>query len=107
MTKWFSNSPEVTAFESNVKSIHMPDSESTKAVGISWLPSENAFKLKMDTYVMGLRATKRNILLLTSKLFEKKDPIAGTLATYDWDEPIPMHFKIAWNMQNKHSVSAG
>jgi len=67
---WFLNSVDVTASESTDKSIPISDSESTKGLGISWLPNEDSFKFQIDNTVMGLPATKRNILTVTSKLFD-------------------------------------
>lgn len=109
LSKWFSNSPEVTASEGTVKPITISDSDSTKALGISWTPSEDALKFKIDTFVMVLRATKRNILSLTSKLFDPfgllssivirgKIPLQELwLNKLDWDESIPQQLETEWN----------
>lgn len=109
LSKWFSNSPEVTASEGTVKPITISDSDSTKALGISWTPSEDALKFKIDTFVMVLRATKKNILSLTSKLFDPlgllspivirgKIPLQELwLNKLDWDESIPQQLETEWN----------
>ncbi|XP_033250890.1 uncharacterized protein LOC117189926 isoform X3 [Drosophila miranda] len=109
LTKWFSNSPEITASESTAKPITISDSESTKALGISWLPTDDAFKFKIDNSVMGLRATKRNILSVTSKLFDPLGLLSPIvikgkillqelwLNKLDWDESIPLHLETARN----------
>jgi len=53
---------------STVKPITISDS--TKTLGIVWLPHEDVFIFKLDESFMSVRATKRNILSVTSKLFD-------------------------------------
>jgi len=102
---WFLNSVDVTASESTDKSIPISDSESTKGLGISWLPNEDSFKFQIDNTVMGLPATKRNILTVTSKLFDPLGFLSPVLIRgkillqelwlnkLDLDESIPMHLE--------------
>jgi len=102
---WFLNSVDVTASESTDKSIPISDSESTKGLGISWLPNEDSFKFQIDNTVMGLPATKGNILTVTSKLFDPLGFLSPVLIRgkillqelwlnkLDLDESIPMHLE--------------
>jgi len=81
LKKWFSNTLDVTEYESTVKSIPISDSESTKTLGISGLINEDAFKFQI---VMGLRTVTSKLFdplgLLSPIVVRGNIPFAGTLA---------------------------
>ena len=76
LTKWFSNHPKFIDSDCTERSLSFNDKNSTKTLGIHWLPKEDLFRFVLDANFNDLRATKRNILSVSARLF---DPL-GLLA---------------------------
>ncbi|KAH8397335.1 hypothetical protein KR215_012189, partial [Drosophila sulfurigaster] len=70
LAKWFSNAPGFSASDSTIKPITISETDATKTLGVIWLPNEDVFQFRIDDSFMGLKATKRNILSVTSRLFD-------------------------------------
>ncbi|XP_055919381.1 uncharacterized protein LOC129951309 [Eupeodes corollae] len=108
LAKWFSNHPEFYNIESTEKSINFNDSDSTKTLGICWHPKEDMFSFNLDDNFHDLRATKRNILSVSARLFDPLGllcPIVTKakillqelwIAKIDWDESIPLRLDTSW-----------
>ncbi|XP_055859254.1 uncharacterized protein LOC129921447 [Episyrphus balteatus] len=108
LAKWFSNHPEYLNTESSEKSINFNDSDYTKTLGICWHPKEYTFSFNLDNNFHDLRATKRNILSVSARLFDPLGllcPIVTKakillqelwIAKIDWDESIPLRLDTSW-----------
>ncbi|KAL7723878.1 hypothetical protein ACLKA6_004304 [Drosophila palustris] len=107
LTKWFSNSPEFSATNAS-KPITISESDTSKTLGVLWLPTEDVFQFKIDDSFMGLRATKRNILSVSSRLFDPLGLLRPLiikakillqelwLQKLDWYESIPLSLDNSW-----------
>ncbi|XP_049302016.1 uncharacterized protein LOC125775435 isoform X1 [Bactrocera dorsalis] len=117
LTKWFSNHPKFFDSDCTEKSLSFNDKSSTKTLGIHWLPKEDLFRFVLDDNFNDLRATKRNILLVSARLF---DPPLVTKAKIllqelwiqklDWDELISLRLDTSWqnfkaNLMQLSSIS--
>lgn len=69
LAKWFANHSTVYS-EANEKALDFNDGNSTRTLGIMWLPQRDVFKFHLETNFHNLRATKRNILSVSSQLFD-------------------------------------
>ncbi|XP_037931322.1 uncharacterized protein LOC119666116 [Teleopsis dalmanni] len=90
------------------KSLNITDIDTTKALGIQWHTTKDVFKFQLDDTYLNLRATKRNILSISARLFDPLGllcPIVVKakillqvlwLQKLDWDESIPMRLDTAW-----------
>ncbi|XP_055841551.1 uncharacterized protein LOC129908806 [Episyrphus balteatus] len=108
LAKWFSNHPEYLNTESSEKSINFNDSDYTKTLGICWHPKEDTFSFNFDNNFHDLRATTRNILSVSARLFDPLGllcPIVTKakillqelwIAKIDWDELIPLRLDTSW-----------
>ena len=106
LTKWFSNHPKFEATTSGNKVL--TDSESTKALGIHWAPKNDSFEFHLDSDFENLKATKRNILSVSSRLFDPLGLLCPIVVKakvllqelwvqkLDWDESIPMKLDSEW-----------
>ena len=100
LTKWFSNHPEFLSSLQREKLIHS-DSDSAKALGIHWIPKNDVFKFHLEDKFQNLKATKRNILSVSSRLFDPLGLLCPLVTKskillqelriqkLDWDESIP------------------
>ncbi|XP_070068139.1 uncharacterized protein [Drosophila takahashii] len=105
--KWFSNCPDLSASESAVMPLTAV-SDVTKTLGVVWLPGKDYFQFRFDDSFMDLRATKRNILSVTARLFDPLGPLCPLvtraqmllqelwLRNFDWDESLPMQLQTSW-----------
>ncbi|XP_062141904.1 uncharacterized protein LOC133849885 [Drosophila sulfurigaster albostrigata] len=108
LAKWFSNAPGFSASNSTPKPITISESDATKTLGVIWLPNEDVFQFRIDDSFMGLKATKRNILSVTSRLFDPLGLLSPLiikakillqelwLQKLEWDESIPLSFDTSW-----------
>ncbi|XP_055836609.1 uncharacterized protein LOC129905206 [Episyrphus balteatus] len=106
LAKWYSNHLELYNAESPEKSIKFNDS--TKTLGICWQPKEDNFSFNLDSSFHDLRATKRNILSVSSRLFDPLGLLCPIItkakillqelwiAKLDWDESIPLRLDTCW-----------
>ncbi|XP_053959327.1 uncharacterized protein LOC128863902 [Anastrepha ludens] len=76
LAKWFSNHTSSSDSESLQKLLQLSDTDSTKTLGIHWQPIDDIFRFILEDNFSELRATKRNILSVSARLF---DPL-GSLA---------------------------
>nr|XP_044248571.1 uncharacterized protein LOC123002459 [Drosophila takahashii] len=107
LAKWFSNCPELSASESAVMPL-TADSDVTKTLGVVWLPGKDYFQFRLDDSFLDLRATKRNILSVTARLFDPLGLLCPLvtrakmllqelwLRKLDWDESLPMQLQTSW-----------
>ncbi|XP_070068027.1 uncharacterized protein [Drosophila takahashii] len=107
LAKWFSNCPEWSASESAVIPL-TADSDVTKTLGVLWLPGKDYFQFRLDDSFLDLRATKRNILSVTARLFDPLGLLCPLvtrakmllqelwLRKLDWDESLPMQLQTSW-----------
>ncbi|XP_070068048.1 uncharacterized protein [Drosophila takahashii] len=107
LAKWFSNCPELSASESAVMPL-TADSDVTKTLGVVWLPGKDYFQFRLDDSFLDLRATKRNILSMTARLFDPLGLLCPLvtrakmllqelwLRKLDWDESLPMQLQTSW-----------
>ncbi|XP_052855140.1 uncharacterized protein LOC128263903 [Drosophila gunungcola] len=107
LAKWFSNCPELSASDSAVMPL-MADSDVTKTLGVVWLPVKDYFQFRLDDSFLDLRATKRNILSVTARLFDPLGLLCPLvtkakmllqelwLRKLDWDESLPMQLLTSW-----------
>nr|XP_044249363.1 uncharacterized protein LOC123002800 [Drosophila takahashii] len=84
------------------------DSDVTKALGVVWLPGNDYFQFRLDDSFLDLRATKRNILSVTARLFDPLGLLCPLvtrakmlsqelwLRKLDWDESLPMQLQTSW-----------
>ncbi|XP_055909622.1 uncharacterized protein LOC129944297 [Eupeodes corollae] len=108
LAKWFSNHPEYLNKDSSEKSINFNDSDFTKTLGMCWHPKEDTFSFNLDNNFHDLRATKRNILSVSARLFDPLGllcPIVTKakillqelwVAKIEWDESIPLRLDTSW-----------
>ncbi|XP_037930540.1 uncharacterized protein LOC119665370, partial [Teleopsis dalmanni] len=119
LAKWFSNHK---TYDSSDFFLNVNNTDSTKALGIHWIPQNDTFKFHVDEKFHELRATKRNILSVSARLFDPLGlvcPIVTNakillqelwLQKLDWDESIPMHLDSSWqafksNLTQMDSIS--
>ncbi|XP_037957049.1 uncharacterized protein LOC119686867 [Teleopsis dalmanni] len=119
LAKWFSNHK---TYDSSDFFLNVNNSDSTKALGIHWIPQNDTLKFHVDEKFHDLRATKRNILSVSARLFDPLGlvcPIVTKakillqelwLQKLDWDESIPMHLDSSWqafksNLTQMDSIS--
>ena len=84
------------------------ESSSTRTLGICWLPREDIFQFKLEDNFNDVKATKRNILSISSRLFDPLGllcPIVTKakmllqelwILKLDWDESIPLRLDTSW-----------
>ncbi|XP_037929892.1 uncharacterized protein LOC119664680 [Teleopsis dalmanni] len=108
LAKWFSNHPTYQDDKQLKKSLNITDIDTTKALGIQWHTTKDVFRFQLDDTYLNLRATKRNILSISARLFDPLGllcPIVVKakillqelwLQKLDWDESIPMRLDTAW-----------
>ncbi|XP_054746940.1 uncharacterized protein LOC129252836 [Anastrepha obliqua] len=108
LSKWFSNHPSFFDCESSEKALNFNHTDSTKTLGIHWLPKEDLFRFVLNDNFTSLRATKRNILSVSARLFDPLGLLAPLvtkakillqelwLQKLDWDESIPLHLDTSW-----------
>ncbi|XP_051864115.1 uncharacterized protein LOC127566213 [Drosophila albomicans] len=94
LAKWFSNAPGFSASDSTPKPITISETD--------------VFQFRIDDSFMGLKATKRNILSVTSRLFDPLGLLSPLiikakillqelwLQKLEWDESIPLSLDISW-----------
>ncbi|KAI8129101.1 hypothetical protein CVS40_0911 [Lucilia cuprina] len=102
-TKWVSNyetNPDSSMIQKNIQEIE----SFTKALGTYWLPKSDIFKYQLDDSFHSLKATKRNILSVSARLFDPLGLLCPLvvllqelwLQKLDWDESIPMNLYTSW-----------
>ena len=119
LAKWFSNHPVYLNKNCDEKFINFNDSDSTKTLGLIWVPEEDSFKFKLENNFQNLQATKRNILSVSARLFDPLgllSPIVTKakillqelwLQKLDWDESIPMRLDSTWEEFKKTLLEVG
>ena len=107
LAKWFSNHTNYQS-ESDEKLLGIDSTESTKTLGIFWKPLNDLFYFKLEDTYSSLQVTKRNILSVTSRLFDPLGLLGPIiikpkiliqelwLNQLDWDETIPQHLNEVW-----------
>ncbi|XP_037823707.1 uncharacterized protein LOC119612057 [Lucilia sericata] len=108
LTKWFSNHPDFNISDRTEKLLQN-DSDSAKALGIHWVPKNDAFKFNLENDFKNLKATKRNILSVSSRLFDPLGLLCPLITKskmllqelwiqkLDWDESIPLRLNTTWD----------
>ena len=98
------------------------ESSSTRTLGICWLPREDIFQFKLEDNFNDVKATKRNILSISSRLFDPLGllcPIVTKakmllqelwILKLDWDKSIPLRLDTSWqafkvNLSQLHTLS--
>ena len=102
LAKWFSNHIIFSDVSSDLdKVIPLDDSQSTKTLGLHWLPSSDVFMFMIDLNFGNLKVIKRNILSVSARLFDPLGLLSPILVkskillqelwilNLDWDESIP------------------
>ena len=99
LTKWFSNHPEFQSSLLRGQLIHSY-SDSAKVLVIHWIPKNDVFKFHLEDKFQDLKATKRNILSVSSRLFDPLGLLCPLVTKsrillqelwiqkLDWDESI-------------------
>ncbi|XP_073821413.1 uncharacterized protein [Musca autumnalis] len=107
LTKWFSNHPDFNETSCSEKLLHS-DSETARALGIHWAPRNDVFKFYIEGGFQDMKATKRHILSISSRLFDPLGLLCPIITKakmllqelcinkLDWDESIPMRLNSAW-----------
>ncbi|XP_073821565.1 uncharacterized protein [Musca autumnalis] len=107
LTKWFSNHPDFNETSCSEKLLHS-DSETARALGIHWAPRSDVFKFYVEGGFQDMKATKRHILSISSRLFDPLGLLCPIITKtkmllqelwinkLDWDESIPMRLNTAW-----------
>ena len=107
LAKWYSNCDEIINKEL-VRQLEIKDSDSTRALGIIWKPKDDNLNFTLEDSFDNLSATKRNILSISSRLFDPLGLLAPIVITakiilqeiwehnLDWDESIPQCLDTAW-----------
>lgn len=116
LTKWFSNYDDNSNMPIIGKTLQVNCSDSTKALGTFWLPKNDTFKYHLDESFHDLKATKRNILSVSARLFDPLGLLCPVvtkakmllqelwLQKLDWDESIPIRLNTSWE-DFKHNLS--
>ncbi|XP_065368808.1 uncharacterized protein LOC135961242 [Calliphora vicina] len=99
LTKWFSNCYDQDSITIQ-KSVQI-NQDFTKTLGTYWIPKSDVFKYHLDDLFQNLKATKRNILSVSARLFDPLGLLCPLiikakillqelwLMQLDWDESIP------------------
>ncbi|XP_061393091.1 uncharacterized protein LOC133328547, partial [Musca vetustissima] len=107
LTKWFSNHPDFNETTCSEKLLHS-DSETARALGIHWAPRNDVLKFYIEGGFQDLKATKRHILSISSRLFDPLGLLCPIITKakmllqelwinkLDWDESIPMRLSSVW-----------
>ncbi|XP_053968194.1 uncharacterized protein LOC128869650 [Anastrepha ludens] len=108
LAKWFSNHTSSSNSESLQKLLQLSDTDSTKTLGIHWQPKDDIFRFILEDNFSELRATKRNILSVSARLFDPLGLLAPLVTKakillqelwiqkLDWDESIPLRLDTSW-----------
>ncbi|XP_037930634.1 uncharacterized protein LOC119665484 [Teleopsis dalmanni] len=116
LAKWFSNHSAYGSTELLEKPFKVNDSDITKALGIHWLPKSDIFKFHLEEKFNHLRATKRNILSVSARLFDPLGLICPIitkakillhelwLQKLNWDESIPIHLDTICMCQGAYMI---
>ena len=101
LTKWSSNHPK---FISTLR----------RERGLHWSPKNDSLKFHLENSFKDFKATKRNILSVSSRLFDSLGllcPISIKskvllqelwIQKLDWDESIPMNLDTSWENLKSH-----
>ncbi|XP_075167480.1 uncharacterized protein LOC142239573 [Haematobia irritans] len=118
LTKWRSNNTEFDKYKGIDKFLKQ-DFESAKALGIHWNPYGDQFTFRFDDNFKSAKATKRNILSISSRLFDPLGLICPIvvrakmliqdlwLQKLDWDESIPMQLYSSWEVFKEDLLQIG
>ncbi|XP_075163365.1 uncharacterized protein LOC142235999 [Haematobia irritans] len=107
ITKWLSNYSENCRENTTEKLLHS-NSEYSKALGVYWNPKNDILTFQMENNYSDLKATKRNILSVSSRLFDPLGLVCPIIIRakmllqelwvkkIDWDESIPQSLNTEW-----------
>ena len=107
LAKWYSNCRDLNG-EKLVRQLEIQDSDSTRALGIIWRTDDDVLNFKLNNEYDNLPATKRNILSISSRLFDPLGLLAPIVINakillqklwkikLDWDESIPQCLETDW-----------
>ena len=91
-----------------VRQLVIQDSYSTRALGIIWKTDDDVLNFRLEYNYGNLSATKRNILSISSRLFDPLGLLAPIIIKakillqkiwenkLDWDESIPQCLETEW-----------
>lgn len=107
LSKWHSNCNNCENVEL-IKHLVFENSDSTRALGIIWKPDEDNLCFEIENNFENVSATKRNILSISSRLFDPLGLLAPIIIrskillqeiwenNLDWDESIPQNLDTTW-----------
>ncbi|XP_073811778.1 uncharacterized protein [Musca autumnalis] len=108
LSKWHSNCPGFISDEDGIKEMKIDD-DVTSTLGMTWHSNDDAFQFEFRPSKTYSHNTKRNILSLTSTLFDPMGLISPLiikskillqqlwLLNCDWDESVPQAIDSAWD----------
>jgi len=116
------NHPQLEKGNNTEKSLNLNDTDSTKALGMRWMPHTDTFRFPLDESFTKLTPTKRTIISVSARFFDPLGllcPIGLTSKILlqslwqlqlEWDESIPMSLHTSWeslkkNLLNLHAVT--
>ena len=91
-----------------MRQLEIQDSDSTRVLGKIWRTDDDVLNFKLENEYDKLPATKRNILSISSRLFDPLGLLAPIVINakillqklweikLDWDESIPQYLKTDW-----------
>ncbi|XP_075151043.1 uncharacterized protein LOC142225150 [Haematobia irritans] len=108
LAKWHSNVKGFGSDES-VMQLDVHDATFTRALGVNWKPQDDVIFFHLDNDFSNLPATKRNILSVSSRLFDPLGLLSPIIIkakillqqlwtnNLDWDESILQHLDTEWS----------
>ncbi|XP_073835838.1 uncharacterized protein [Musca autumnalis] len=109
LSKWHSSCPEVTSYDDGIKEMKLAD-DVTSTLGMTWHSNDDTFQFEFRPSKTYSHNTKRNILSLTSTLFDPMGLISPIIIRAkillqrlwiikcDWDESVPQEIDSAWEV---------
>ena len=107
LAKWYSNYTALNG-EELVRQLGIQDSDSTRALGIIWKTDDDVLNFRLEDNYDNLPATKRNILSISSRLFDPLGLLAPIIIKakiliqkiweikLDLDKSIPQCLETEW-----------
>ncbi|XP_065361988.1 uncharacterized protein LOC135955564 [Calliphora vicina] len=115
LAKWFSNHPSYTDGLSEMN-LDFDDWDVRRALGLIWSTGRDLFTFKLEDNFGHLPTTKRNILSISSRLFDPLGLLSPIIIRakillqelwkrkLDWDESVPQSVDTTWS-QIKNSLA--